>query len=256
MAVNKKTTKSKNTDIAIQEPSQLQPMPDTNQAEVLIAQAIQQGTPVETMEKLLAMRKELRAERAKEMFDKSMAKFQEECPVIEKKKVVNDKGGKERYKYATLDGIVDQVKGYIAKYDLSYSINVKQDEKFLTVVCTVKHKDGHSEESEFSVPIGNEQYMSEVQKYGARLTFAKRYAFCNAFGIMTGDEDNDALSVPINSQKTNKGLEMLKTAISKADKKQLDEFMEKISESDKYTENEKKLVLDLIDKRAKDINKK
>ena len=37
--------------------------------------------------------------------------------------------------------------------------------------------------------------MSDVQKYGARSTFAKRYAFCNAFGIMTGDDDTDGNTI-------------------------------------------------------------
>jgi ERF superfamily. len=34
--------------------------------------------------------------------------------------------------------------------------------------------------------------MSDTQHVAAALTFAKRYAFTNAFGIMTGDDDNDA----------------------------------------------------------------
>ena len=34
--------------------------------------------------------------------------------------------------------------------------------------------------------------MSQTQVEAAALTFAKRYAFCNAFGILTGDEDTDA----------------------------------------------------------------
>ena len=223
----------------IQKPGAIQTMPSANQAEVLIAQAIQQGTPMETVEKLLAMRKELRAEKAKELFDASMANFQEECPVIEKKKIVNDKGGKERYKYATLDRIVSQVKVYIAKYGLSYSINVQQDEKLLTVVCAVKHTAGHSESSQFSVPIGSEEYMSEVQKYGARLTFAKRYAFCNAFGIMTGDDDNDAQKVDAPPAKPAvtpaKGFEMLKKAINTCTAKELEEYKSKITGSKKYT---------------------
>jgi hypothetical protein len=33
--------------------------------------------------------------------------------------------------------------------------------------------------------------MTDQQKHGARVTFAKRYAFCNALGILTGDEDLD-----------------------------------------------------------------
>ena len=33
----------------------------------------------------------------------------------------------------------------------------------------------------------------------AAQTFAKRYAFCNAFGILTGDDDNDAQVPPPHS---------------------------------------------------------
>ena len=35
--------------------------------------------------------------------------------------------------------------------------------------------------------------MNAPQQTAATMTYAKRYAFCNAFGIMTGDEDTDAV---------------------------------------------------------------
>jgi ERF superfamily len=161
-------------------------------AEKLIAQAIEKNVPVETMERLLAMRTQLKGEYAEEQFNIAMANFQSECPTIKKTKIVCDKNNKPRYSYAPLESIVEQVKSLLHKNELSYSLNVIQDEKMLGVVCRVTHSAGHAEESTFSVPIGSEQYMSDVQKYGARLTFAKRYAFCNAFGILTGDEDTDA----------------------------------------------------------------
>src|SRR3990167_3791525 len=34
--------------------------------------------------------------------------------------------------------------------------------------------------------------MNAAQKVASALTYAKRYAFCNAFGILTGDADDDA----------------------------------------------------------------
>ena len=55
-------------------------------AEVLIGQAIQKNVPVETMERLLAMRRELKAEWAKEQYDRAMAQFQADCPTIVKTK--------------------------------------------------------------------------------------------------------------------------------------------------------------------------
>jgi hypothetical protein len=68
------------------------------------------------------------------------------------------------------------------------------------VVCRVTHTAGHSEESPMQVPFGNKtDIMSNTQVTAAAQTFAKRYAFCNAFGILTGDEDNDA---PVSPQKS------------------------------------------------------
>ncbi len=163
-----------------------------NSAEGLIQQAIVNKVDVGTMERLLAMRNQIKAEQAKEAFDRALAKFQAECPPIRKDKAVNDKFGKLRYKYAPLDTIVAQVKGHLQKNGFSYTTDALVEEGWVTAVCKVTHELGHSEVSNFKVPVDKDSYMSAPQKFAAALTFAKRYAFCNAFGILTGDEDNDA----------------------------------------------------------------
>jgi len=65
----------------------------TMSAETLLAQGIEKGISVEAMERLLAMRRELKAEWAKEQYDSAMAGFQSECPVIEKLKEAKDNNG-------------------------------------------------------------------------------------------------------------------------------------------------------------------
>ncbi len=186
--------KTKTTTLAKPKPKQEIVQTEDSGVEMLIAKAIDKDTSVEVMEKLLAMRRDFLAEQAKKAFDESMAKFQEECPVIEKTKAVYEKGSttKVRYKYAVLDSIVSQTKGAIASNGLSYAFDELKDEQFTTIICIVTHIAGHSRQTSFKIPIGSEAYMSDVQKYGARMTFGKRYSFCNAFGITTGDEDNDA----------------------------------------------------------------
>ena len=169
------------------------PKQDFN-VESLIATAIKEKTPVDTMERLLAMRKELKAEYAKEEFDNAMAQFQSECPVIKKSKAGGEtKEGVVAYHYAPLDSIVSQVRPFISKYGFSYSIKTETGKVMVKATCIAKHKFGHSESSEMEVPLGNRTgVMSASQVTAAALTFAKRYAFCNVFGIMTGDDDNDA----------------------------------------------------------------
>lgn len=165
--------------------------------ENLISQAIDKALPMETMEKLLMMRKELKAEFAKEAFDQAMAHLQGDLTVITKDKKVDftskRTGNRTTYSYAPIDSIVRQTKDPIARNGLSYCFTTEQTDSSLTATCTVKHSLGHRESTSFRVPLDPEAFMSAPQKVGAAMTYAKRYAFCNAFGIMTGDEDPDAV---------------------------------------------------------------
>src|SRR5512143_2500724 len=120
-----------------------------NRVEALIAKAIDKNVPVETMERLLAMRRELKAEWAKEEFDKAMAVFQAEYPIIQKSSRVSF--GITNYSYAALDEIVRQVKELLAKNGFSYTLDTKKTEKTITTFCKVKHTAGHMEVSEFEI---------------------------------------------------------------------------------------------------------
>lgn len=183
--------------LTVQKPTEIVPQNQPMSAESLIAQAIAKGTPVATLERLLAMRKELKAEHAKELFDQAMAAFQVECPVIQKTKEVKTNTDKLAYKFAPIDSIITQVKPFLQKHGFSYSSNMEVIENGTTkikVSLRVTHSAGHSEITEMIVPLGTKtSVMSDTQVVAAAQTFARRYAFCNAFGILTSDEDNEAL---------------------------------------------------------------
>lgn len=158
--------------------------------EEVLKQAIDKNVSVETMERLLAMRRELKQEAAKEAYDRAMAEFQSECPTIKKIKEVKNRNGELLYSYAPIESIIQQVAPILKKYGFSYSFDTKTNGS-ISATCTVTHELGHSKDSTVSVPAGQGSIMSEAQKVASSITFAKRYAFCNAFGIMTGDEDDD-----------------------------------------------------------------
>lgn len=195
--------------------------------ETLISQAINKGVPIETLERLLKMRTQLKEENAREEFNRAMASFQENCPVIIKNKKVLDKQGALRYSFASIESIINQTKEIISKYGLSYRFKNTVTDKIMTVECIVTHSSGHSETSPFTVNLGTEQYMTDVQKSGARSTFAKRYAFCDAFGIMTGDEDTDTkedMTEP--KEKFVNYIDKLKYELNKGGAKNLEEALE------------------------------
>jgi len=170
------------------------PMPD-NSPQGLLAIAVARGASVDEIGKLIDLQIKMKAEMAREAFNEAMTAFQGECPVIEKKKEVRD-DGRLLYKYAPLDSIIEQVKSVLNKHGLSYMIKVEFQPDKVKAICIAKHKLGHSEVSDFEIPFGNKtKMMSGSQHAAAAATFAKRYAFCNAFGIMTGDEDTDGADI-------------------------------------------------------------
>lgn len=174
------------------------PMIPTTEADRLIVMAIEKNLPIEQLEKLLAMRKELRAEAAASAFLDAMARFQAECPVIRKNRTAKIKskstGVEFSYKYAELGAIVKVAAPLIGKNGLSYTIRcvlTKDPAPAQVATVYVRHVLGHSEESSFQASIDLNAVVNDMQKAASAATFAKRQAFSNAFGILTIDEDDD-----------------------------------------------------------------
>lgn len=164
--------------------------------QALMQLAITNKVDVGVLERLMGMRKDLRAEQAREAYFRDMALFQSECPIIEKKQEVKEKDKTTlRYKFAPLEFIDQKTRDIRQKYGFSHSFNTKVSKEEVEVTCTIKHRDGHSEEVSFIAPIDDKAYMNAPQKTASAMTFAKRYAFVNGFGIIIGGEDNDTEDV-------------------------------------------------------------
>lgn len=162
----------------------------------IIRFAIEKGANVDTIERLMAVRRELQAEHAKKEFDDALAAFQAACPIIKKTKAVADKGGGVRYHFAPLDSIVTQVRDLLKEHGFSYSLTAKVENNWVESICKLTHRGGHFQTSEFKVPIDPKAFMSEAQKFASSLSYSKRYAFVGALGILTSDDDIDANTTP------------------------------------------------------------
>lgn len=163
--------------------------------EAIFLKAIEKDASVDTIERLMAMQKEMKADWAREEYFAALSKFQSLCPVIKKEREVKNSSGAVRYRYASLDDIVKQVSPILKDCGLSFTIKTEYKEGYIIAFCETHHIAGHSEISSFPVPIEKEAYMNEAQKTASAQTYAKRYAFCNAFGILTGDVDDDVKSL-------------------------------------------------------------
>jgi hypothetical protein len=161
--------------------------------ETLIAKAIENNVPVESLERLLAMRSELKREQAAVAFNHALANFQAEIPPIVKSKTarVQGRNGSFSYNYADIAAIQRAIAPRLKDCGLSVTFDTTQAGDVLNVACIVHHVDGHSERTEFPVPIDRQARMNDTQKVGSALTYGRRYALCAALGIVTAEDDDD-----------------------------------------------------------------
>lgn len=169
-----------------------EPMPVADDPQGLLRFAIERQANVETIERLMSVRRELRAEQAKEAFDRAMAAFQAECPVIDRPKSVSTNSGQKAYSYAPFEHIIAMVKPCLLKHGFSYTLDTDTEsaQGWVIAKCHVTHSAGHVMTSTAKFPLGTKTgIMSDTQVYASALTFASRRVFCNAFGIVTSGED-------------------------------------------------------------------
>lgn len=161
---------------------------------------------VETLERLVGLHERVEAKKAVDAFNVAMATFQEQCPSIKKtsKASINsNSGSKFGYTYAELDQIASVVNPILGRNGLSYSWDSGIENGQIKCTCHVRHIQGHVVSATFQCPVESKAGMSEQQKYGAALTYARRQALVQVLGLTTTDQDNDGGATQTNHDKIN-----------------------------------------------------
>lgn len=178
------------TDAAIATRPETLPAPMDPQA--LITKAIEAGASIDTMERLFALAKEIRAERAKEAYNGAMAEFQRLCPPIKKTKTANVRPNFS-YTYAPLDEVTGVVEPVMGPLGLSVSWRSRAEGDKVIVWCRISHRLGHHEESgEIPMPLATgDSGATPPQRVGIALTYGRRYALLGILGVAPEDDDQD-----------------------------------------------------------------
>jgi len=162
----------------------------------MIQSAIDKGLGVEAVEKLVALHERITDRLAASEFAHALADFQNECPPIQKTstaEIVNrNTGSRFSYRYVELDAIARTVNPLLHERGLSYSWDSKVDDGRLSVVCTLRHVNGHSERSTFACAVESTKQRSAAQDAASTLTFGKRQSLIQVLGLTTCDPDSDA----------------------------------------------------------------
>lgn len=165
------------------------------------------------LEKFLDLQIKMEERQNLQAFNDAFAKFQAECPIIQKTKTVSF--GQTNYDYATLDEMIYQIKPILGKHGLGYSFDTRKEDGLMVLVTTITHKSGYSKTYDYYFnEMDSGGKMNDSQRRKSALTYAKRSALENALGVVTAGEDDDArraIDNPATEEQLDKIQSLLKT---------------------------------------------
>jgi len=162
----------------------------------MLADALEAGHDVEKLGALMDLAERYEANEARKAFAGALSKFQADCPdIIENRTAsVHTDTADWTYRYADLDQIMRTIRPTLKACGLSVRFNTEigEDGKRIKSLCTVQHRDGHAEVSEFVAPVDERLKINDSQKMGSANSYASRYNLCNALGLTSGEDDDGA----------------------------------------------------------------
>ncbi|MEE9223073.1 MAG: ERF family protein [Nitrosomonadaceae bacterium] len=195
----------------------------------LIQMAIQKGSGVADLEKIMDLQERWENNNARKSFYAALSNFQSQIPVITKNGFASfphkSGNGRTEYSYAKLEDITEAIKPFLVENGLSYRYEQTSGEKqLITVACIVTHADGHSERTEMSAYGDQTGSKNNIQQMASTVSYLRRYTLTGALGITVSEEDNDGADSPeqqieyFNQEKFENLLQGWKEAVSSGKK--------------------------------------
>lgn len=155
----------------------------------LVERAIEKGVDAATLERMMAVAEREHEARARAAFSRAISAFQAECPQIRKERTASTT--KFSFQYAGFDDVMRQIRPLLSKYGIAITFTCPEIKDSMLTVVTRIRVGSHHEDSAFSVPIAKDMVVGDPQKYGATLSYAKRYSLCAALNIVVTNEDDE-----------------------------------------------------------------
>ena len=152
----------------------------------MLDRAVASGAPIETLERLIALKERWDAHEARKAFDEAVAGAKAKIKPVAR----TTKGHNSKY-YADFASIARAVDPVLSEFGLSYRFRSEQGDR-INVTCILSHKLGHSEETTLSGPPDTTGNKNAIQAIGSTLTYLQRYSLVQALGLAASNDDDAA----------------------------------------------------------------
>jgi hypothetical protein len=206
MAVKEEKNEQVKTEEAPIGAGRLMPMAETKDVQQVIqpsdsvnpmvAMMIQAGR-IDDIGQMLEYQKQWEENEAKKSFNRDMASFRAEAPVLKKDQHVSFKTSKgvTDYWHTSLGLMVDTINPILAKYNFNFNWrNNQSDAGLVSVTCTVTHKDGYSISDTLHSAPDDSGGKNSIQQVKSAVTYLRRATLESVLGLASesGGSDDDA----------------------------------------------------------------
>lgn len=154
----------------------------------MIALAVQQGTDLTQLERLLDLQIRYEANEAKKAYTQAMADFKADPPDIYKDKLNKQYNSK----YSSIDALVNPTIPQLSKYGLSHRWDYPQGQDGkVTVSCILTHSMGHSEIVTMTGPVDVSGSKNPIQQIKSTMTYLKIATFEAVTGLVSREANQD-----------------------------------------------------------------
>ena len=162
----------------------------------MLSQAVANGMPPETVERLMGLVERWEANQARKAFNEAFAAFKAEAVIVERNRKVTDGPLKGR-SYAELVSFVEAATPALSKHGLSASWFISKDERdWIEVTCTVEHVLGGSKSVSLGGPPDAGGAKNALQARVSTVTYLERATFKAACGLAEQGDDRDGGAPP------------------------------------------------------------
>ncbi len=153
---------------------------------------------IDRVERMYQMYERASARNAKAAYLAALAEMQPKLPVIEKRgKIERGKhkttgADQKSTAYAHYEDVIEGINPHLHAHGFSLSFRITQpDAGRVMVTGVLGHREGHSEETSFALPIDDSGGKNNVQGWGSSVSYGKRYTAFALLNIVARNEDDD-----------------------------------------------------------------
>ena len=164
----------------------------------ILANAVAQGATPDALTQLMDLAERHERNEARKAYDRAMAKFKKNVPVVEHD-MENKQFGST---YSSKTNLVNTVSPFLAKCGLSTTwIFPETEGNLIKVCCVLSHELGHSEKVCFSAPPDDSGKKNPIQQRKSTITYLEIVTFEAVTGVASkasgGDDDGTAAHVDV-----------------------------------------------------------